>query len=136
MSISTTCPNCSAFFRLGDDLAGKTVKCQACASMFVVPAGDATGMQAGMLVSIGAPPPPAPPVVLKAADDEGIQEGRSAPPPPPPRSEGPEPRRRDRERAPVKSGSSALQWVLGLGALGLFFCLGCTGVSAVWYVGV
>ncbi len=148
MPISTTCPNCSVLFRLGDDLAGKTVKCQACASMFVVPTGDKAGTLPGILVSIGAPPVPAPvppssegtpvfpapppmprPVVLKAADEESVQDET------PPRSERLEPRRRSRERAPVKSRSSALPWVLGLGAVGLVVCLGCTGVSAIWFVG-
>jgi predicted Zn finger-like uncharacterized protein len=38
MSISTTCPSCKALFRLPDNMAGKKVKCQKCANVFVVPA--------------------------------------------------------------------------------------------------
>jgi len=37
MAITTTCPGCTAIFRLPDELAGKTVRCQKCERMFVVP---------------------------------------------------------------------------------------------------
>jgi predicted Zn finger-like uncharacterized protein len=37
MAITTTCPGCKAIFRLADELAGQTVRCQRCAYTFVVP---------------------------------------------------------------------------------------------------
>lgn len=37
MAISTLCPNCKALFKLGDELAGKQVRCQKCSQRFVVP---------------------------------------------------------------------------------------------------
>ena len=40
MPISTTCPSCMALFRLPEELAGRTVKCQKCQNLFVVPTGD------------------------------------------------------------------------------------------------
>jgi predicted Zn finger-like uncharacterized protein len=37
MAITTTCPGCKAIFRLPDELAGQSVRCQKCERMFVVP---------------------------------------------------------------------------------------------------
>ena len=37
MAISLICPSCQSPFRLGDELAGKMVKCQKCQHVFRVP---------------------------------------------------------------------------------------------------
>ena len=63
MAIATTCPNCKARFRLGDDLVGKKVKCQGCAHVFVVPS---TAQAAAEPWSVAPPPKP------KAAPPAGI----------------------------------------------------------------
>src|ERR1051326_7425623 len=47
MLIATTCPQCKALFRLADDMAGKTVKCQKCQQMFVVPTSNGTTIVPG-----------------------------------------------------------------------------------------
>ena len=40
MSIETTCPGCKSLFQLPDDLAGETVRCEACGGTFEVPASE------------------------------------------------------------------------------------------------
>ena len=54
MSINTTCPGCKSLFRLPEELAGKTVRCQKCAQLFVVPGPPAADPEP----SAEAPEPP------------------------------------------------------------------------------
>jgi hypothetical protein len=107
--------------------------------------GDKAGTQAGLLISVGTPqelapaapapveanavfpppPPLPPPILLEASGEQSIQDGPKLPPL---KSEP----RRVQERTLVKSGSRALPWTLGAGALGLILCLVCAGVSSLW----
>lgn len=56
MPIATTCPKCEALFRLPDELAGRTVKCQKCAGLFVAPMGGLEAMMPAMPVLAGVEP--------------------------------------------------------------------------------
>jgi predicted Zn finger-like uncharacterized protein len=56
MPIATTCPSCHAMFRLADEMAGKRVRCQKCAGVFVVPAADSGMTMPG--ASVPAPQEP------------------------------------------------------------------------------
>jgi hypothetical protein len=77
-----------------------------------------------------------PPVVL--ADVKERAEQIQEPLPTPPLSEfasDEPPRPRPRERVPAKSGSSSMPFVLAVVGVGLFLCLACGGVGAIWFVG-
>src|SRR5436190_19900664 len=93
MAIATTCPNCKAIFRLADELAGKTVKCQKCQQMFVVPEGNAETVAVGASVPVeleappavllapapaSLPPPPPPPPILERAEEKDATEERKS----------------------------------------------------------
>lgn len=60
MAITTSCPQCKSRFRLQDNLAGKTLRCQKCQQMFVVPLTDASGTEAVIATPVSAMPEPAP----------------------------------------------------------------------------
>ncbi len=130
MPIATTCPNCAAKFKLNDDLAGKSVKCQKCGGTFTVPSADEE-----------------PPTVLKAADDDGIVSNPKSKLPPKvtaaPDSRKRRPSRdddddedespRDRRTAKKSGGGSTLAIVGILLGGALLGCVGCIGVVG-WYI--
>lgn len=151
MPISTNCPNCKALFRLPEEFAGKTVRCQKCAQMFVVPEGQSELVAPGasvakeepaaaeppapVLTAAPPPPPPPPPILARAVEkdeDEAIEKKeRDEPPPMPGKRRSAEPRRRDE---PAKSGSGVLAIVLAFLGLGILFCVVCAGVGVGFYV--
>jgi predicted Zn finger-like uncharacterized protein len=149
MPIATTCPNCKAMFRLPEDLAGKTVKCQKCAQLFVVPEGNTETVAPGAVVTgadsappepaqstpISLPPPPSPkpPILARAVekDDADEVDNGDEPPPLPDKRRPPTPRRRD---VPAKSGSGMLGIILALVGLGVLCCVVCAGVGVGFVV--
>ena len=146
MPISTSCPNCKAIFRLPDDMAGKTVKCQKCQQLFVVPQGSGDTVAAGAMVAAEAPPvllavapPPPPPTplpppppILNPAPEDAIEERDHDEPPPLPKKRRPlsEPRRRDE---PAKSNSGSTAIILTLVGLSVLLCVVCGGAGAGFY---
>src|SRR5262245_20421964 len=86
MPISTTCPSCSAIFRLPDELAGRKVKCQKCDQLFVVPQTDASTLSPGSMVpTVEAPQADeqreAAPVQAESVRAESVQTHVQPPPP-------------------------------------------------------
>lgn len=143
MSISTNCPNCKSLFRLPDELAGRTAKCQKCAQLFVVPTGQADEVAPAESVrkeedipaneppaeqpAVMPPaPPPLPPVVKLV---EAVEKHEAPPLPPPTR-----PRSEARIERPTKSGSGTLAIVLAIVGLGVFLCVICAGAGVGFYV--
>lgn len=107
MSVSATCPNCDAKFQLGDELAGKRVKCRKCSHVFTLPAEDNEDEQ------ISATPPK-----------------RKGPPPPPSKNgdrERSRPKIRRKESTSSGSGMLMIVLLLVLGGGGLVSCLACVG---------
>jgi predicted Zn finger-like uncharacterized protein len=148
MPISTTCPSCKAIFRLAEELAGKTVKCQKCQNLFVVPSGEAGTMEPGVHVpeereqtavespaanAQAAPTRPEDiPVLARFAVNDAVdrhEEDERPTPPKPRRSE-----RRPRRDENPKPRSRLLPIVLALCGLGLFSCIVLIGVMAVWHL--
>lgn len=128
MAITTTCPGCNALFRLPEELAGKQVRCQKCARMFLVP-GFAAVVEpvAAPPVEVAAPPPlpteevaapqPEPaaePVIV--ATEAAPEPAKPAPPPPPP--------------APEREPSTA--WLAGMLAIFLVAMLTSGAFAAMW----
>jgi predicted Zn finger-like uncharacterized protein len=119
MAIITRCPNCRAKFRLGEELVGKAVRCQACGEKFTVKAEEAAE-------AVTSKPEPKPAVGTPVDEDDD------------------RPRKRDRDRdrdrdddyddeprrrrKPAKSGSNTLLIVGGI-LVGIF--LVCGGIAAV-----
>jgi len=150
MSATMTCPNCKAIFRFKDELAGKKVKCQKCAHVFIA---------AAVAAAQPDPPPPEGPKddekptsskskapKYKDDDDEKPTGTKSGPPPspkfnddddddadkkpsgPPPTSKKSTSRsglRGEAHDPGAKIGSIALI-IVGIGAV-LLLCLGCGG---------
>jgi predicted Zn finger-like uncharacterized protein len=155
MLISTTCPSCKALFRLPDELAGRKVKCQKCASMFLVPTAEMDGTVAGVLVPVEAAPvvekveptitpavialppmpvdtPSAPPPQKAEEEDNGrYSDDRGKPPPAKKRSSDSERSRPARTEKPKAGSIAVILGVIGLVALALITCIGATGI---WYV--
>jgi len=95
MAITTTCSNCKALFRLDEDMAGRTVRCQKCSHIFVVAlsqplptntAAETTKPEESASPASNAPPPAPPPMTHPAWDDAetpthaDAEEDRRSPP--------------------------------------------------------
>ncbi len=161
MPISTTCPQCQALFRLPEELAGRKVKCQKCAALFVAPSAGADTTMPGVPVmleeepaleevqasspgaaplhGIGLPPMPLDPSSAPPRDDDAADQDRysdsprQAPPAPTKKSDAGERPGRSRRGEQPKAGSSKVGIVLGiLGFLLLAFIV-CGGATAIWY---
>jgi predicted Zn finger-like uncharacterized protein len=157
MPIATTCPNCQALFRLPDDMVGRRVKCQKCASLFEVPRGEAETTVPGVPVLIEAQPipEPAPPVAAASLslpplpidppapapqagadedrDDDDDRYGKTKPPPLRKRSADDRSSRSGRDEKP-KAKSSKLGIVLAVAGLSALFCIACAGGSVAIYL--
>jgi len=83
MPINARCPNaeCGKALKLKDELAGKKVKCPACASVFVVPAGDGDEIPPTQLAAKKKPAPVARNDDQEAADREDREVAGAAPKP-------------------------------------------------------
>lgn len=72
--IRFACPGCQAIYNVKDDKAGKTGKCPACASQFLIPGTAAVTPAAPAPVPVSAPPqiplPPPPPMQPAAVEIE------------------------------------------------------------------
>jgi predicted Zn finger-like uncharacterized protein len=160
MPIATTCPKCQALFRLPDELAGRKVKCQKCAAVFVMPSAGSDMTMPGTPVLIEAEPalveelqttaasaasPPAfalPPLLLDepsappkddfAADDRY----RDSPPDrlaPPTKSDDDRRAPRNRRGEKPKAKSSKAGVVLGILGLLLLGFITCAGATGIWW---
>ncbi len=162
MAIATTCPNCKARFRLDDELVGKKVKCQGCASVFVVPsAAEAAAepwsvaspkKEAALPPEADAPPPAdpdatgivppkvtVPPPHEDDDEDEKDEEERSAKKRssgPPPMSKSGASRRERRERPEAGSSVTMIAVLVVLLGVGLLSCLACVIVGGYWIFAV
>lgn len=151
MAIATTCPNCKARFRLGDDLVGKKVKCQGCAHVFVVPSAAEAAAEPWSLApkpkadakskpddepatpkhdphaTIAAPPPAAlPPAKEEEEEEERVKKKRSSGPPPTSKSGAARRERGERrDRADTGSSTTMIAVVVVLLGFGLVSCVGC-----------
>lgn len=146
MPISTTCPNCKALFRLAEELAGKTVRCQRCENIFVVPDAEAELVAPGVQVqgeeeyeaaatpgqqaaSVPSPPPFHPediPVTAQLAEQEEPHRKED-------RHDRDRPRRRPRRDQEVaKRGSRGLVIALTLLGVSLLLCIGLSVLSFFW----
>jgi predicted Zn finger-like uncharacterized protein len=153
MAISTNCPNCAALFRLGDEMAGKKVKCQKCAHIFVIPmAGepslppvkrapemeldDAPAPSAKSAAGITATPKSKAPPSAPLDDDDDPDEPRSkkTSKPPPLSTSASRPPLKSRRRDEAKSGSGMMIVLFLFLGLGLVSCLICGGVAGWWVV--
>ncbi|MBI1833121.1 MAG: hypothetical protein HYR84_16900, partial [Planctomycetes bacterium] len=120
MAIATKCPKCQALYRLDDEMAGETVRCQSCQGIFEVPKAV-------------APPPStdfAPAEIeeepVAAAIDDGPDESRKASP------AAPSIKRPSSAGGEVSVGMTvALVLVIGVG---LVSCLGCFVGVGWWYL--
>lgn len=119
MAITTYCPSCDATFKLGDEMAGKKVKCQKCDHVFVVPKEDGeTGITAS------AP---------KTMSDASTTEISGSKPPPLSKKSRDSERRRDRPREKSGSGAGTIVLVILLIVGGVLGCGGCM-VGAGWWL--
>src|SRR5256885_1702283 len=117
MPVITRCPNCRAKFRLGDELLGKAVRCQACGEKFTVKA------DAGEEAVTSKPEPKAPAVGVPVDEvddrprkrDRGRDDDFDDEPP--------------RRRKAAKSGGS--NTLLVVGGIILTVLLVCGGIAAV-----
>jgi hypothetical protein len=122
MSITVKCPGCSGVIPLGDELAGKRVRCQKCQTVFDVPA-----IPPPAAVQPAEPAPPPEPAPATAAAEPPVLEAVAAGPPkeapakPPPlrpgrprTEEGDRPQRRRDQKA---AAGSIAGLVVGLVAL-------------------
>lgn len=113
MSISATCPGCSASYQLADTMRGKKVRCKSCSEVFLVGGKPAAPDRDENEEGIQASPRP-PKRVARYEEDED--------------TDRPRPRRRPR----AKGGSSALVPLLIVGGVvAIVLILGLAGV-AVW----
>lgn len=139
MAIATKCPKCNATFRLGDEMAGKKVKCQRCQNVFEVPEEKpAPQMEIDkpeVLTAVEAPKPKKPSKV--ADEDEAPAPKKKAGPPPISKSSSKSskpparPKRRS-EKASSGGGSGAMIFILLFGGFALLSCVGCVGVAGFW----
>jgi predicted Zn finger-like uncharacterized protein len=162
MPIATTCPNCKALFRLPEEMAGRTVKCQKCASQFVVPKAEAETTMPGVPVAVEeevivaekaqprgplssmplppmpiAPPDPSLPVPKQeSADDEDKYSDSKTKAPPVRKKRDDEDDRPTRSRRDAKPKAKSATTAIVLGILGFFALaiLTCAGGTGVWYV--
>jgi hypothetical protein len=134
MSIRFSCPECKKEFEVGDDLAGKRIRCKGCSTLMVVP-GEPEVIAAEVVDDPGSPERG------RVRDDDE----RSARPRRRERvddspSDDDRPRRRDQDRdrdRPRRKKSSALKIFLVLGVLGgLFAVMLCGGGFAAWYFAI
>jgi hypothetical protein len=140
MAIEFVCPSCNGTLQVGDDAAGRVIRCGGCMTMLRVPGGAPPGGSAPQApVSPFEPlpsPPPSPsrrsfdsPADVEPLPDEPRRRRRRE-------RDGDEddygedrPRRRRDEQfgeAPPP-GRSALVWLVGIGAVGFVAILGCCG---------
>ncbi|HZZ81231.1 MAG TPA: MJ0042-type zinc finger domain-containing protein [Gemmataceae bacterium] len=150
MPIATTCPNCKALFRLPEEMAGRKVQCQKCASQFVVPKAEAETTVPGVPVAVEAevvvePPKPRgpassiplpplpidPPAVAQESDEDARYSDEARKPPPRKREERANRPRRDEK---PKSSSATLGIILGILGFCALTCLICAGGTGVWMV--
>jgi predicted Zn finger-like uncharacterized protein len=156
MPIATRCPNCRAPFRLGDEMAGKKVKCQKCQSIFVVPNADEVAAPAAGASSSKKPTidmeldlqtrPDQAKVAARPPDDEGsdgimVDDAEPARPsgkkPPPPPSGKKPPAKPPAKARPMPRDSGFSMAMMALMVLlvggGLFSCVGCVGALGWWF---
>lgn len=162
MPIATTCPTCQALFRLPDELAGRKVKCQKCAALFVAPnaGSDATmpstpvvvgevepaAEMAQASVAVAAPPPvialppllmdaPSPPARNDAAaEDDRNGDGPRKRPPMPGKNPDDDRSSRGRRAEKPKPASSKVGIVLGILGLILLAFVTCGVATGIWHV--
>lgn len=140
MAVAMNCPNCQAQFRLADEMAGKKMKCQKCAQLFVVPKAEPVldmelddqpaPAETAISTKPAAPPPPRDPDDEAAAEDR-IKKGPSKPPPLKKKNDAAaRPTVKARRKQPAASGSGLMTIVvlLLLGG-GLFACVGVVGLA-------
>jgi hypothetical protein len=131
MAIEFVCPTCNGTLQVGDDAAGRVIRCGGCQSMLRVPVPDAGS---------AAPAPPASPFEAEPPPPRRPRADRAEPPPEP---EPDRPRRRRRERddddedrprrrrdpsdEPPPPGRGAFFWLVVLGGVLFVGLLGCCG---------
>ncbi len=143
MPITTNCPNCAALFRLAEEMAGKTVKCQKCAHIFTVPnpdepptvprrrdveTNDAAASHPMDPAGIVPPPPPK----MPKTDPDDADEKRGPKPPPLNQGATRPPIKGRRRDEPASSGSGMMIVIFLVLGFGLLSCFGCAGVAGYW----
>ncbi|MBI1831145.1 MAG: hypothetical protein HYR84_06820 [Planctomycetes bacterium] len=142
MSITTTCPNCKVLFRLGDDLAGKKVKCQKCAHVFTVaaaeaspppapPDDDASANAVEDRSKTAAATKSGPPPSKKYDDDEDEDDKKKTSGPPPVSKKDAKPTPRGQAHDPGSKVGMVAMMIVGIGAV-LVLCLSCGDGLGYW----
>src|SRR5262245_22312611 len=83
MSITMTCPQCSARFNFTDDWAGKRARCQRCQNVFTIAAAPPPPAEKPLDVDLNLELIDEPPAKPKSAPAMTLPEPASAAPPPP-----------------------------------------------------
>jgi hypothetical protein len=146
MAIEFVCPACGGTLQVGDEAAGRVIRCGGCMTALRVPVPDPSPRSAPPPPSAPTSPfetdAPAPAPRARRTSSRGSAEAEPVPNedalPTAHRVDprrGPEdpsaPRRRRRPPPPAASGSKVLVWLLVIGAIGFFGLIACCGLFAL-----
>ncbi len=138
MAIEFVCPACAGTLRVGDESAGRVIRCGACMTALRVPAADPVADPDPPAApdpyhnSRAYPPPPPPPPPRHPPAPTNAEPPDEVPPAArpvaPPRRDRDDPReRRPRRAAPPPSGYGVFFWLVVVGAVLLVGVVGCCG---------